>query len=122
MGDLAAAGDHFASQVTDNSSTKIVLRIYDPETAEKVAKTFGTQGSSKETRQLIKGTLGQKEETGAMSIRDVKEFRADPDKIKTLPTGHAYVLMNHAMRPEGSSSDVFFLSFPRLPNYKEETK
>lgn len=122
MGDLAAAGESFASQVTDNSSTKIVLRIYDPETAEMIAKTFGTQGSSKETRQLIKSSLGSKEETGAMSVRDVKEFRADPDKIKSLPTGHAYVLMNHAMRPEGSSGDVFFLSFPRLANYKEETK
>jgi len=122
MGDLAAAGESFASQVTDNSSTKIVLRIYDPETAEMIAKTFGTQGSSKETRQLIKSSLGSKEETGAMSVRDVKEFRADPDKIKSLPTGHAYVLMNHALRPEGSSGDVFFLSFPRLANYKEETK
>ncbi len=121
MGDLAAAGESFASQVTDNSSTKIVLRIYDPETAEMIAKTFGTQGSSKETRQLIKSSLGSKEETGAMSVRDVKEFRADPDKIKSLPTGHAYVLMNHALRPEGSSGDVFFLSFPRLANYKEET-
>ncbi len=121
MGDLAAAGESFGSQVTDNSSTKIVLRIYDPTTAETVAKTFGTKGSSKETRQLVKGSLGLKEETGAMSVRDVREFRADPDKIKSLPTGHAYVLMNHALRPEGSSGDVFFLSFPRLPKYKEET-
>ena len=121
-GNLAAVSEGFWSEVTDNSSTKIILRIYDPDTAEAVAKTFGTQESSKETRQLIKDSLGLKEETGAMSVRDVKEFRADPDKIKSLPTGHAFVLMNHALRPAGSSSDVFFLSFPRLPNYEEETK
>ena len=122
MGDLAAAGDSFASQISDNSSTKIVLRIYDPDTAEIVARTFGTRNTSKETKQAIKNLFGTTEETGAMSVRDVKEFRADPDLIKSLPTGCAFVLMNHALRPEGSSGDVFFLSFPRLANYKEETK
>ena len=117
MGDLAAAGDSFASQIADNSSTKIVLRIYDPDTAEIVARTFGTRNTSKETKQAIKNMLGSTEETGAMSVRDVKEFRADPDLIKSLPTGCAFVLMNHALRPEGSSGDVFRLRFPLPPNY-----
>jgi len=121
MGDLAAAGDNFPAQITDNSSTKIVLRIYDPETAEMIAKTFGTKSSSKETRQVVTGTLGAKEETGAMSVRDVKEFRADPDRIKSLPTGCAYVLMNHALRPNGRAGDVFCLRFPLPRKYEEET-
>ncbi len=116
-GNLVAVGEGFWSEVTDNSSTKIVLRVYDPDTAETLAKTFGTQESSKETRQVVKDSLGMTEETGAMSVRDVREFRAEPDKIKSLPTGHAYVLMNHALRPAGSSGDVFYLSLPRLPKY-----
>ncbi len=120
LGDLRAAGDTFATQVSDNSSTKIVLRIYDPDTADTVARTFGNRESFKETKQIVTGTFGSKEETGAMSVRDVKEFRADPDLIKSLPTGCAYVLMNHALRVEGKSGDVFRLRFPLPPNYKKE--
>ncbi len=120
LGDLKAAGDTFASQVNDNSSTKIVMRVYDPETAETVAKTFGTKHNTKSTRQVVLGSLGGQSGTGAMSVRDVKEFRADPDQIKSLPTGTAFVLMNHALRPFGASGDVFKILFPLPPVYCEE--
>lgn len=120
LGDLKAAGDTFASQVNDNSSTKIVMRVYDPETAETVAKTFGTKHNIKSTRQVVLGSLGGQSGTGVMSVRDVREFRADPDQIKSLPTGTALVLMNHAMRPMGASGDVFKILFPLPPVYCEE--
>ena len=122
LGDLKAAGESFASQVSDNSSTKIVLRVYDPDTADTMARTFGNRASSKETRQTVKSNFGREEETGAKSVRDVKEFRADPDLIKSLPTGCAFVLMNHAMRVEGSSGDVFLLRFPLPINYSAQEK
>lgn len=120
LGDLTAAGESFASQINDNSSTKIVFRVHDPETADNVARTFGNKPISKETKQVIKNNFGTKQETGAMSVREVKEFRADPDLIKSLPTGCAYVLMNHAMRHEGSSGDVFRLRFPLPRKYDKE--
>ncbi len=114
LGDLQAAGNTFATQINDNSSTKIVLRVYDPDTADTMARTFGNKETAKETRQVVVKPLAGKEETGSMSVRDVKEFRADPDIIKSLPTGCAFVLMNHALRPNGKSSDVFKLRFPAL--------
>lgn len=120
LGDLKAAGDTFASQVNDNSSTKIVMRVYDPETAETVAKTFGTHHNTKSTRQVVLGAMGGQSVTGVMSVRDVREFRADPDQIKSLPTGTAFVLMNHAMRPMGASGDVFKILFPLPPVYCEK--
>lgn len=117
LGDLHQAGETFASQVNDNSSTKIVLRVYDPDTAEMVARTFGTHMSSKETKQVVRKSFGSQEDTGAMSVREVKEFRAEPDAIKSLPTGCAFVLMNHALRFDGSSSDVFKMRFSLPPKY-----
>ena len=69
---------------------------------------------------MVIGTFGEKEETGARSVRDVKEFRAEPDGIKSLPTGSAFVLMNHALRPEGRAGDVFCLRFPLPRKYNEE--
>lgn len=120
LGDLKSAGDTFASQVNDNASTKIVMRVYDPETAETVARTFGTKPATKSTRQVISGALGGGTGTGVMSVRDVKEFRADPDQIKSLPTGCGLVLMNHALRPFGPSGDVFKILFPLPPVYSSE--
>lgn len=119
MGDLLAAGDAFITQVTDNSSTKIVLRVYDPDTADLVARTFGNKESLKSTKQMVTDAWGNLSETGVMAVRDTKEFRADPDKIKCLPTGCAFVLMNHALRPVGSASDVFRMRFPLPPQYPD---
>ncbi len=117
LGDLQAASTTFATQINDNSSTKIVMRIYDPDTADIMARTFGNKETKKETRQVMTNAIGGNEETGAMSVREVKEFRADPDLIKSLPTGCAFVLMNHALRVDGKSSDVFRLRFPALGSH-----
>ena len=122
LANLKAAGESFASEISDNCSTKIVLRVYDPDTTETVAKTFGTHNTTKETRQVITGSFGTDESTGAMSVRDVKEFRAEPDVLKSLPTGWGFVLMNHAMRPSGRSGDVFKIKFPLPPSYNTQTQ
>ena len=122
LANLKAAGESFASEISDNCSTKIVLRVYDPDTTETVAKTFGTHNTTKETRQVITGPFGTDESTGAMSVRDVKEFRAEPDVLKSLPTGWGFVLMNHAMRPNGRSGDVFKIKFPLPPSYNSQTQ
>ncbi len=117
MGDLRAAGENFISQINDNSSTKIVLRVYDPDTADNVARMFGTVITMKETRQMITENFGNTKETGVMAVRDTREFRCNPDHVKSLPTGCAFVLMNHALRAEGNSGDVFRLRFPLPTKY-----
>ena len=117
MGDLRAAGENFVSQINDNSSTKIVLRVYDPDTADNVARMFGTVITMKETRQMVTENFGNTKETGVMAVRDTREFRCNPDHVKSLPTGCAFVLMNHALRAEGNSGDVFRLRFPLPTKY-----
>jgi len=117
MGDLRPAGENFVSQINDNSSTKIVLRVYDPDTADNIARMFGTVTTMKETRQMVTENFGNKKETGVMAVRDTREFRCNPDHVKTLPTGCAFVLMNHALRVDGNSSDVFRLRFPLPAKY-----
>ncbi len=119
MGDLKAAGDNYVSQINDNSSTKIVLRVHDPDTADNIARMFGTVITKKATKQVVT-SLGSQSETGVMAVRDTREFRCNPDELKSLNTGHAFVLMNHSLRSKGSSGDVFQLHFPRSKNYQKK--
>ncbi len=43
IGDLAEVAQGFLSRITDNSATKIVLGINDPDSADFFARSFGTE-------------------------------------------------------------------------------
>lgn len=105
----------FLSRVTDNSATKIVLRVNDPDTAEFFSRSFGTRLYQKITQRITNvKELDLAEAVGEGSQREAHQFRASPDLLKTLPTGEGAVLIAHGeTSPEGASS-VFRIRFPRL--------
>lgn len=52
IGDLAEVSKGFLNQITDNSATKIVLRINDPDSADFLARSFGTKLYQKITQRV----------------------------------------------------------------------
>jgi conjugal transfer pilus assembly protein TraD len=115
VGDLDGVRDGFLSQIMDNSATKIVLRVNDPDTAEIFSRAFGTQKAERITKRVSNATdLDLAESDGMGSLREVREFRASPDLLKTLPTGVGAVLIAHGEDTPHGASSVFQIQFPRL--------
>lgn len=115
IGDLSEVSKGFLNKITDNSATKIVLRINDPDSAEYMARTFGTKIYQKITQRVT----NSKEEDFAESVgegttREAHQYRASPDLLKTLPTGTGAVLIAHGEDCEEGASSVFKIQFPRI--------
>lgn len=115
VGDLVDVAGGFLSRITDNSATKIVLRVNDPDTAEFFARSFGTRIIQKATQRVTNAKdLRTAEVLGEGTIREAHQFRASPDLFKSLPTGTGAVLVSHGLdMPEGATS-VLRVQFPRL--------
>lgn len=115
VGDLEGVKDGFLSQIMDNSATKIVMRINDPDTADVFSRAFGTQKSERVTKRVSNATDPDLAiSDGFGSLREVREFRASPDLLKTLPTGVGAVLIAHGEETPHGGSSVFQIRFPRL--------
>jgi DNA helicase HerA-like ATPase len=115
IGDLVEVSEGFLSRVTDNSATKIVMRINDPDSADFFARAFGTQMYQKITQRLINSKDADTAEMlGEGSVRDAHQFRASPDLLKTLPTGVGAVLVAHGYDSPHGASTVFKIRFPEL--------
>jgi len=117
IGDLTEVSPGFLNRIADNSATKIIMRINDPDSAEFFARSFGTTIFQKIT-QRISGDKDIKdgELQGEGTVRDAHQFRAGPDVFKTLPTGFGSVLIAHGQETEEGASHVFRIRFPRLEN------
>lgn len=113
MSDLEDQGPSFMGRVTDNSSTKIVLRTYDHESTDRMAKSFGLKTTTKMTEQA-EGDADDLEKTGMASVREVETFRASPTHMKSLPTGHGFAFVAHGEDRKDGGTCVFRLRFPRL--------
>jgi conjugal transfer pilus assembly protein TraD len=119
IGDLAEVSPGFLSRITDNSATKIVMRINDPDSAEQMARTFGTSIYQKVTQRISNADdLDATELVGEGSQREAHQFRAAPDLLKTLPTGMGSVLIAHGEETPHGASTVFRVRFPRLTTEK----
>ena len=115
IGDLTEVSPGFLSRITDNSATKIVLRINDPDSAEQMSRTFGTVLYQKATQRITNTKdLDTAEVVGEGSQREAHQFRASPDLLKTLPTGVGSVLIAHGEATPHGASTVFKVQFPRL--------
>jgi hypothetical protein len=95
LGDLAQAGDGYASQMTDNTNVKLVLR--QSEDAENVANLCGTRPVEKMTEQTQQAVL-RDASTGLGSIRDAQEFNVSPNLVRQLPPGIAVVKVDQPVR------------------------
>ena len=121
-GDVAEVSKGFLSQITDNSATKIVMRINDPDSADFFARTFGTKVVQKITQRITNAKdMDTGEAVGEGSQRQTHQFRAEPDVFKTLPTGVGAVLIAHGEDTSQGASHVFRIKFPKLQR-KENAK
>jgi hypothetical protein len=115
IGDLMEVSPGFLSRITDNSATKIVMRINDPDTAEYFSRSFGTHIYQKITQRVTNSTDSDSAEIiGEGSVREAHQFRAPPDLFKTLTTGVGSVLIAHGYETPHGASSVFKIRFPRL--------
>jgi hypothetical protein len=121
IGDLLDISKGFISQVTDNSATKIVMRINDPDTADYFARAFGTKLYQKTTQRITNAKeIDRAEILEDGTQREAHQFRASPDLFKTLATGSAAVLIAHGQETPHGASSVFRIKFPKLETNKEE--
>ena len=123
IGDLAEVSKGFLNQITDNSATKIILRINDPDSAEFFARSFGTKLYQKLTQRVTNTKeLDTAEVIGEGSSREAHQFRASPDLFKTLPTGVGSVLIAHGEHTPLGASHVFKIKFPKLERKEANDK
>ncbi len=115
IGDIEDVSPGFLGRITDNSATKIVLRINDPDSAEYLARSFGTRDYQKVTQRITNAKeVDVAEVVGEGTTRDAHQFRASPDLLKTHPIGVGSVLIAHGYNTPHGASSVFRIRFPRL--------
>lgn len=123
IGDLTEVSEGFINRITDNSATKIVLRINDPDSAEYFARSFGTKIYQKITQRITNvKRVETAEVVGEGTQREAHQFRASPDLFKTLPTGVGSVLIAHGEDSPNGASSVFKIRFPKLEPKNKEAK
>ena len=116
IGDLQEVSPAFLGRITDNSATKIVLRINDPDSAEMMSRAFGTSLYQKTTQRITNAKdIDRAEVLEEGTQREAHQFRASPDLLKTHPTGVGSVLIAHGQETPHGASSVFRVRFPRLP-------
>jgi len=115
IGDLTELSPGFLNRLTDNSATKIILRINDPDSAEFFARSFGTRLYQKITQRITNvKEIDTAETVGEGTQREAHQFRASPDLFKTLPTGVGSVLIAHGLETPHGASTVLKIRFPKL--------
>ena len=92
--DLAKVDVHLAEIINTNTNVKCILGVNDPGTADFFARHLGTFRTEKQTERATRkgwmggpGFFGREERTGDLSIREVDEFRIDPNDLKEATDG-----------------------------------
>ncbi len=94
LGDIQSVSREFATALHTNTNVKCILGVNDPDTADFFAKHFGTRKAEKKTeRAEMKGYWGDPERTGHMSVRDVEEYKIDPNNLRTYSMGQGAISM-----------------------------
>lgn len=115
LGDLDNVSPAFRNQIADNSSTKIVMRTPDPDSAEYFSRTFGTHLYQKVTHRVRQASEDKLSEmVGEGSQREAHQFRVSPDLIKSMATGMGAVLIAHGEDTPNGAAHVFKIKFPRF--------
>jgi len=123
VGDLAEVSEGFLNRITDNSATKIIMRINDPDSADFFARSFGTKLYQKTTQRITNAKdIDSAEVLEEGTQREAHQFRAAPDLFKTLPTGVGSVLIAHGYDTPHGASTVFKIKFPKLEKKEERNE
>ena len=119
IGDLTEVSPGFINRITDNSATKIILRINDPDSAEFFSRSFGTALYQKVTQRITNAKeIESAEVLEEGTRREAHQFRASPDLLKTHPTGVGSVLIAHGYETPHGASTVFKINFPNIREEK----
>lgn len=93
VGDLEVYSPEMRKQLLDSITTKVVMRMSDPDSIEYCARLFGTQKGIEETRQFSEDNFWMnKEDTGLGTSKEVEKFIVHPSDIRSLSVGDGYVL------------------------------
>jgi len=87
IGDLNAIDDSFMRQVIENTNTKIILRINDPETAQLFADSLGTRKTVRASSQIHLEGEPPKNIMGSQSVEH--QYLVHPSEFKNLDPGQA---------------------------------
>ncbi len=94
LGDIESVSREFATALHTNTNVKCILGVNDPGTADFFAKHFGTRKAEKKTeRAELRGHFGDLERTGQLSVRDVEEYKIDPNNLRTYSRGAGAISM-----------------------------
>jgi hypothetical protein len=94
LGDIQAVSPEFAVALHTNTNVKCILGVNDPVTADFFAKHFGTRKSEKRTeRAEKKGFWDEAERTGHLSVREVEEYKIDPNNLRNYSRGAGAISM-----------------------------
>lgn len=94
LGDLEKVSPAFRNVVLSNTNVKVVMRNNDPDTADYLARSFGTEASEKKTERRQMTILGEMN-TGEGSVRDVEQYVVHPNVIRGLGIGRGFVSIPH---------------------------
>ncbi len=94
LGDIQAVSEGFATALHTNTNVKCILGVNDPDTADFFAKHFGTRKSEKKTERAEKrGFWEEAERTGHLSVREVEEYKIDPNNLRNYSQGAGAISM-----------------------------
>jgi type IV secretory pathway TraG/TraD family ATPase VirD4 len=94
----------FSALFSNSSGCKVFFHLPHPDDAELIAKAAGTFTTTKATEAVETGLLGAMK-TGGKSMREVEEFLAHPNLLRSLKPGLA-VAWAHGGRPAVVSTAV----------------
>ena len=101
LGDLERHGEAMAKAIFESSRNKVVFQVGSGETAETMAKLFGTKTVEREVinYSLNQGGLfgGSPQEKGMTPIRE-EQFLVHPNDLKNMPLGRAACLIQRGIK------------------------
>lgn len=97
IGDLTRLGDHFMIQTITNCAAKFIFNLPEPQSADYIAKLFGTYEAPIIATQSFNSEGDLK---GKAEKLDARAFKIDPDYLKNMDRGQCVGLMPYIYKDE----------------------
>jgi hypothetical protein len=111
---LEMKSKELAQAVLDNTRTRDVLALDNPELCERLARSLGTTPRLEHTVQQGPDVLSTVTATGVMSTRAVEAYRLHPNRLKGLaPRGQGFLFASRADGP--TAIPIAYGRMPVLP-------
>ncbi|WP_347552999.1 type IV secretion system DNA-binding domain-containing protein (plasmid) [Pseudalkalibacillus hwajinpoensis] len=105
LSDIDSVDPIMTEQIISNCNVIATGRVNSSKDAERIAEVFGTFSDREITQQIEKKNNLMRFEADMGTIRDVQRFRANPNDIKNLQIGEAFI--NRKMIEEDSGGTYF---------------